>query len=249
MSSLEEQLAQTQQQLDDLREEYKEFVYIVSHDLHAPLRAIEGFSQIIANKHADSFDEKTRGHFNHIINGAQKNKAILNALVDYSRISTRESAFTECDCNAIFSQIKEELSPLIEASQATLHCEALPTLFADKVQLTLLFKHLIHNALLYQKDHIKPVIHITHKNKNNAWEFSVSDNGIGIKKNLMEKIFKLLRRGVSDKHYPGMGMGLAIAQKIVQRHGGELSAVSRAEGETESGTTFTFTMTNNLHST
>jgi light-regulated signal transduction histidine kinase (bacteriophytochrome) len=243
MQSLEEQLAHTQKQLDDLREEYKEFVYIVSHDLSAPLRAIEGFSQIIAKKHADSFDEKTLGHFNHIITGTQKNKAILSALLDYSRISTQGSEFITCDCNAIMDHIKEELSSIIESSQATLHCEQLPIIFADEMQLTLLFKHLIHNALLYQKGDTNPIIHITCTSKNNISEFSVSDNGMGIKKNIMEKIFKILRRGVSDKNYPGMGMGLAIAQKIVQRHGGQLSMKS----EVGSGTTFSFTITNATH--
>jgi len=243
MPSLEEQLAHTQKQLDDLREEYKEFVYIVSHDLHAPLRAIEGFSQIIAKKHTDSFDEKTLGHFNHIITGTQKNKAILNALVEYSRISTRGNEFIACDCNAIIDHIKEELAPIIETTQATLHCEQLPIIFADEMQLTLLFKHLIHNALLYQKGDTKPVVHITCTSQNNTSEFSVSDNGMGIKNNIMEKIFKILRRGVSDKNYPGMGMGLAIAQKIVQRHGGELSMKS----EVDSGTTFSFTITNATH--
>lgn len=237
MESSEQKLLRLQQELDSLKEEYQDFAYIVSHDLGAPFRTIEGFSKIIIEKNSDDFDEKTLKNFNHIVNGIDKGKEMLDALLQYSRLDTRAESFVECDCNIILNEVKSSLSTILQESQAVVVSEPLPIVSADKKQLSLLFYCLLHNAVLYRQKDIIPEIYIACQDYNDKWIFSVRDNGIGIKDNLQEKIFKVLRRGVSNKKYPGMGMGLALTNKIVRQHGGDMSV----DAEPGKGSIFYFT--------
>ena len=236
------ELEKVKQELAALKAEYEEFVYIISHDLSAPLRQIEGFADIIESNHSDSFDEKTKRHFALIHSGATQATQILTALTNYSRLNTRAQPFALMDCNEIVAQVLAELSPLIAEMGASINCVELPSIIGDSEQIKLLFACLIENALIYQLPGNKPVIFISAKDDNNFWQFSINDNGIGVPENLTEKIFKVLRRGVSSKKYPGLGMGLAIAQKILQKHLGDISL----NVDTNTGSTFTFKIAKDL---
>ncbi|MBL4629621.1 MAG: hypothetical protein JKY14_00110 [Paraglaciecola sp.] len=219
---LVEKLASTQQELDVLKAEYQEFVYIVSHDLKAPLRQISGFTEMIAEKYAESIDDKSKRHVELILRGSEKANQILQVLTDYSRLNTLSEPFTGIDCNVTVEDIKQQLADLIEHSGAEITVVDLPEIVGDQAQISQVFYHLIHNALYYQHPENKPKIVIEAKEFTHLWQFCIRDNGIGIPVNLTEKIFKVLRRAVPDKKYLGMGVGLAIAKKILARHGGEL---------------------------
>jgi light-regulated signal transduction histidine kinase (bacteriophytochrome) len=241
-SELKKQLEQTQKELAALRAEYQDFTYIVSHDLSGPLRQVEGFCDIIVGKHGDSFDDKTKRHFELILNGSNKAKQVIDALVEYSRLNTRAQAFELVDCNDVLNDLKNQLSSDFEHCSPTIECPPLPIISADKVQIAQLFYHLIHNALLYHLPDSKPEVVISFIETEHSWRFEVKDNGIGIAQNLQEKVFKVLRRGVSDKAYVGMGMGLAIATKILQRHKGTIWL----ESDKTIGTTVHFTIQKGL---
>lgn len=232
MTSLESQLKQTQQELEELKAEYQEFVYIVSHDLTGPFRTIQGFAEIIAKSHHQNFDEKTLNHLNFILDGAREGKNIVGALVEYSRLNTEAKPFTACNCNEVIYKVKERCASLINETQANISYPQLPVIWGDQEQITMLFYHLMHNALTYRKTDIPPEISISCEDNNQSWIFSFADNGIGIKSNLSDKIFQVLRRGVSKKEYDGMGIGLAIAKKIIQRHGGHISLDTESNNET-----------------
>jgi len=229
-AKLESELAKANQELALLKAEYEEFVYIISHDLSAPLRQVQSFSEIIANTHNGNFDDKTKRHFGLIIRGATQASQMLKAMSYYSRLNTRAKPFALFDCNMSIAKALDNLSSLINDSGASITLDDFPEIIGDEEQITILFQQLIHNALTYQKAGTKPIISISFTNNVDAWQFSIKDNGIGVPENLREKIFKVLRRGVSDKKYPGLGMGLAYASKILQRHRGSINLVNSVEG-------------------
>jgi len=241
---LKQQLANTQKELEALKAEYNEFVYIVSHDLKAPLRQIEGFVEILSDKHTDDFDDKSKRHLDMISNGSNKASKLLDALVGYSRLNTQDTPFELIDFTALIAEATLQLLPLIESHNVKI---TLPDLLktpnsihimGDKNQLTQLFYHVIHNAITYRNQGAPSEVVVGIEDKKDYWQLSINDNGIGIRENLTEKIFKVLRRGVSDKVYPGLGMGLALSSKILQRHNGNIWV----ESEKNIGSTFYFTL-------
>jgi light-regulated signal transduction histidine kinase (bacteriophytochrome) len=241
-AKLESELEKVNQELALLKAEYEEFVYIVSHDLSAPLRQIQSFSEIIVNKHGNSFDDKTKRHFELINNGSTQITKMIEAIRSYSRLNTRAKPFELLDCNKSVAKALENLSALITETNASITCDVLPEIIADEAQITLLFQQLLKNSLTYQSTGNKPVISISFIQDNDYWKLCITDNGIGIPENLTKKIFKVLRRGVSNKKYPGLGMGLALATKILQKHQGDINvAINNDEGAT-----FTFTIAKDL---
>lgn len=241
-AKLELELVKANQELALLKAEYEEFVYIVSHDLSAPLRQIQSFSEIVVNKHRNSFDDKTTRHFDLITSGATKTSQMVKAIKDYSRLTTRAKPFALFDCNESVAKALDNLSSLINDSGAYISCDNLPEIIGDKEHITILFQQLIHNALIYQKAGNKPIISISFTQNIDTWQFSMKDNGIGVPENLTEKIFKVLRRGVSDKKYPGLGMGLAYASKILQQHSGDINIAT----DSDQATIFSFKIAKDL---
>lgn len=241
-TKLKDELEKAQKDLADLKAEYEEFVYIVSHDLSAPLRQVEGFVELVTSKHADSFDDKTRRHFELINSGVSQAKQLLDAIRGYSRINTRTEPFTALDLNSIIAVVQDDLSPLISKTNALITVGNLPTVMGDMAQVTQVFECLIHNALTYQLPESKPEITLNVVDKVDTWQFCINDNGIGVSENVAAKIFKVLRRGVSDKKYAGMGMGLAIAKKVLQRHQGDIWLDSTLNN----GASFYFTIAKDL---
>lgn len=241
-NGLANEVDKVKQELAVLKAEYEEFVYIVSHDLSAPLRQINSFSEIIVSKHGDSFDEKTKRHFDLITSGSTQATQIMNAIKSYSRLNTRAQPFTSLDSNKIVAKALDDLSSLILKTAAEITCADLPTIIGDEEQVSLLFKCLIENALTYQLPDNKPVISVSTSDDQDYWHFSITDNGIGVPENLTEKIFKVLRRGVSSKIYPGLGMGLALSKKILQKHQGDISVTLN----NDQGAAFSFKIAKDL---
>lgn len=237
-SKIEEQLAKTQKELAQVKAEYQEFVYVVSHDLRAPLRQIEGFAEIVISKHVDSFDEKTKHHFELITGGSAKARQLLDALVNYSRVETHAEECVPLNCNTLVDEVIKQLSDLGLVAKADISYQNLPDVIAEKNQISQLFYSLIHNALLYQLPTAHPKIVIQAEELEHEWQFCIMDNGIGVKDNVRDKIFTVLRRGVSDKKYSGMGMGLAMAKKILSRHGGDIYL----KASSDEGSSFSFTL-------
>jgi light-regulated signal transduction histidine kinase (bacteriophytochrome) len=241
-AKLETQLAKVREELALLKAEYEDFIYIVTHDLSAPLRQVEGFSEIISNKHSDSFDEKTKRHFELVHKGSTQASNVLEAIRHYLQVKTMPMHFTPLDINTIIADVKKNLSPLINEKNASVMCAKSPSVVGDLAQITQVFECLIHNALTYQSSGNRPDITISVIDIGTHWQFCVADNGIGIAKNIEEKIFKILRRGIANKKDGAMGMGLAIAKKIIQKHDGDIWV----KLDNELGTCFYFTTVKDL---
>ena len=220
---LEKQLLQAQNELDALRRDFDEYAYMVSHDLAAPFRQIEGFANIILENHGNEFDEKTKRHFDIIVKGAEKGAGILENLLTYSRLCTTGTMdATSVNCNSIIAEVSAQLLTEFENSQVQ-YCSAnLPIVEGDATQVTTLFYEIMRNGLLYHRPEAEPVVSLEATESQEVWEFCVRDEGIGISGNLKDKVFMVLKRGVSDKNYAGAGLGLAVAKRIVQNHRGKI---------------------------
>ena len=211
-----------ERQLTNLRSEYQEFVSAISHDLSATFRQTKGFSQIILKDCGGEFDEKTKHHFGFVLDGVDKGKTIIDGLREFSHLSRKNAPFAEFDSQQAIAEVLELFESWIESSDAAIKVQKLPKITGDKEQIKIVFFHLLKNALLYRSNSVRPEIIVSCEEQKEHWEFTVSDNGIGVPGNMDERIFQVLKRAVADNDYPGHGMGLATAKKVITRHGGTI---------------------------
>jgi len=222
VAELKAELARTQAELEAIQKEYQEFAYICSHDFKAPFRQIEGFSKLIFDRHVDAFDAKTRKHLGLVIKGTEKCQHMISALLEYSRLNTLAAPFEAVDCEVVLNEQTRLLGRLIGSTGAKVIFNKPPVIQGDPTQIGQLFYHLLKNALMYHREQTPPKVSIVATHETDRWAFRITDNGIGIPEKQLHKIFTVFRRAVNDEQYPGEGMGLAIAKKIVERHGGKL---------------------------
>lgn len=229
--------AQTEE-LERSNEELEQFAYIASHDLQEPLRMISSYTQLLAKRYKDQLDGDANEFINYAVDGANRMQVLINDLLSYSRVGTKGEDFSHVDLNSVLEAVKANLKGVIEETGAVIKYSKLPTVMADNSQMIQLFQNLIGNAVKFRREGVTPEIEITSKKEGNLFRFVVKDNGIGIDKKYLDRIFVIFQRLHTKEEFPGTGIGLAICKKIVERHGGEIS-VESAEGK---GSDFTFTL-------
>jgi PAS domain S-box-containing protein len=228
------------QELARSNTELEQFAYIASHDLQAPLQTISNYAQLIEHRYRERLDEKADKYINYIVSAVERMKTQINDLLEYSKVNRQQNTFRETDFRLVVEEAIANLQSEIELNQAEItYSDDLPILIVDRSQFAILFQNLISNSLKYRRA-ITPKINIDVTNQNHAWQFSVRDNGIGIAEKHQTRIFQIFQRLHSQDEYPGTGIGLAICQKIVQRHGGNIWV----ESIPDRGTTFYFTIPN-----
>ncbi|MGE4496988.1 MAG: ATP-binding protein [Deferribacterales bacterium] len=232
------ELAERTSELERSNEELEQFAYIASHDLQEPLRMISSYTQLLAKRYKDKLDGDAAEFINYAVDGANRMQVLINDLLSYSRVGTKGGEFTHVDLNGVLDAVKANLKGVIEESGAVIKYSKLPTIWADNSQMIQLFQNLIGNAVKFSREGVKPEIEITSKKEGNLFRFMVKDNGIGIDKKYLDRIFVIFQRLHTKEEFPGTGIGLAICKKIVERHGGEIS-VESAEGK---GSDFIFTL-------
>jgi light-regulated signal transduction histidine kinase (bacteriophytochrome) len=171
------------------------------------------------------------------MDGAIRMWRLINDLLAYSRVRTESSELESTDCETVLHQSLDNLKVAIEENGAVVTHDALPTVTANSPQLMQLFQNLIGNAIKFRGSE-SPRIHVSAGRNGNGWTFSVRDNGIGIAPEYAKRIFIVFQRLHSREKYAGTGIGLAICQKIVERHGGYIWV----ESELGRGATFYFTL-------
>ncbi|MBC8286579.1 MAG: hypothetical protein H8E42_03800 [Nitrospinae bacterium] len=236
--SIEEKAEHYASELERSNQDLKEFAYIASHDLKEPLRKIMIFGEMFEKK-MEPLDAEPKDLLMRMINGANRMNDLIDDLLQLSRIQTRASGLVKSDLNQIVKITLEELGVSVLETQAKIKIEELPTLKVDKIHIRQLFLNLISNSVKY-KNPDRPLEITIHalKTEQNIWEISVTDNGIGFEEKYAKKIFKPFERLHNRETYGGTGMGLAICRKIVERHGGTITAKSSLGN----GTTITFTL-------
>ena len=233
----EARLQQSMAELERANEELQQFAYIASHDLQEPLRMVTGYLQLLQRRYAGQLDEDADQFIGYAVDGATRMKTLIRDLLAYSRVATRAKPPTPTDVDALLEEVLAGLQMAIARSSATITHDPLPTVIADETQLAQLLQNLIENALKFRGE-APPQVHIGVEEVENGWQFTISDNGIGFKQEYAERIFVLFQRLHTRDEYVGTGIGLAICQKIVERHGGRIWA----ESEPGEGTTFFFTL-------
>ncbi len=231
-----EALAHKTQELLQSNQELTEFAYIVSHDVRAPLRALRTYSQFLEEDFDDVLGEKGKLYLDGIRDNANHLDALVVALLTYSRIGRVKAPLEEIDTGELIweivrsRQFEEEANWIVPAS--------MPTVAAHLVRLEQIFSNLFSNAIKFRQPNHKPTIEIDWQELEDHWEFSVSDNGIGIPEKYLERIFGIFQRLHTQDEYEGTGIGLAIVKKAVAEHQGDIHVTSSV-GEK---TTFTFTL-------
>jgi light-regulated signal transduction histidine kinase (bacteriophytochrome) len=193
---------------------------------------------LLGRRYKGKLDSDADEFIGFAVDGARRMQELINDLLTYSRVGSRPLELEVVDANEVVDQVIADLGAAIQDSAATVTRGHLPNLRADPRQLHQLFQNLIANAIKFQKPGLAPVVHVSSRATDDNWTLSVSDNGIGIEPQYVERIFMLFQRLHSRAEYPGTGIGLAICKKIVERHGGTIDVHS----EPGRGTTFEFTL-------
>lgn len=209
--------------------ELERFAYIASHDLQEPLRMVTSFLQLLQKKYGDQLDERADQYIHYAVDGAERMKALILDLLEYSRLGTGKEGFDWVDCGEVMAEVERVFREQIAAAGARLEIGRLPKVWGDKVQLMQLFQNLVSNSLKYASDD-PPFIRIIAEERPVYWEFSVADNGIGIEPQFFDKVFIIFQRLHSKNEYSGTGIGLAICKKIVERHGGKIWVEAAVDG-------------------
>lgn len=215
----------------------QQFAYIASHDLQEPLRMVSAYVDLLSERLKGQTHRDVKDYIRFVQEGAIRAQQLINELLEYSRIGTKALHFVSTSMEEIMKHVLSLLELAIKESGAAIVFDSLPVLTVDRFQMEQLLQNLVSNAIKYRSK--KPLkIFISANRKDGQWEFTVTDNGIGMDPEYKDSIFTIFKRLHSRSEYPGTGIGLALAKKIVERHGGEIWV----ESQLGQGSTFHFTL-------
>ncbi len=235
----QDKLTKNIQQLEDSNKELEQYAYVASHDLQEPLRKIMIYSGLLKEYQSHKLDEKGSTHLEKINQSAERLSILIQDILNFSGIK-RETIFVETDLNYILEQVLTDLELSIEQTNATIAYGKLPMIDAIPLQISQLFYNLLVNAIKFTREGEAPTINISSRlvdkdelkgmdrlnNQLNYCEVLVSDNGIGFSPQLSRQIFGMFKRLNDKKQYPGSGIGLALCDKVVTNHNGNIYATS-----------------------
>ena len=228
---------QNERRLQESNERLEQFAHAASHDLQEPLRMVSSYLQLIEQRYADELDEDAEEFIEFAVDGADRMREMIQSLLSYSRIETRGQPFERVDLDDVLDAVLTDLEVRIEESDAEITTDSLPRVEGDPDQLRELLQNLLTNAIEYCGDE-SPIVDVTTERDGTHWVVSVSDEGIGIDPADHESIFEVFERLHTHDEHPGTGIGLALCDRIVERHGGDLWV----ESERGDGATFRFTL-------
>ncbi len=233
----EEALVQKVRQLEATNQELEAFSYCASHDLQAPLRVINGFSQLLREDYGERLDEEGKRFLTVIQDNTQKMKLLIHSLLALARMERREIELAEIDMEelalAVFAEQKTAAAKVPE-----LVINPLPPARGDQVMLRQVWDNLLANACKFTQTREQPVIEVGGRSEEQESVYYVKDNGIGFEMEYAEKVFDSFRRLHTEEEFAGTGIGLALVRRIIDRHGGRVWA----EGKVGEGATFYFSL-------
>jgi signal transduction histidine kinase len=237
-ADLERRVAERTAELARVNSELEAFSYSVSHDLRAPLRHIDGFSQMLSTSHADALGETGRRHIAIIRERAQNMGRMIDDLLSLARLDRRHVARERTDLNEVVRTVMQDLQREIGSRKVEWTCDQLPTVECDPGLIALVLTNLLSNAVKYTSKRDVARISITTRNGGDDTVFAVADNGAGFDQQYVSKLFGVFQRLHRAEEFDGTGIGLATVRRIIHKHGGRIWA----EGEVDRGATFYFTL-------
>ncbi|WP_246998100.1 PAS domain-containing protein [Halosolutus gelatinilyticus] len=228
-----------QRKLEASNERLEQFAYAASHDLQEPLRMVTSYLQLIERRYGDALDADGEEFLAFAVDGADRMREMIDGLLEYSRVESRGDPFEPMDLNAILEDVLADLQLRIQESRAEITAEDLPRATGDASQVRQVFQNLLENAITYSGDE-PPRVHVSAERPDGdaEWVISVRDEGIGIDSADQDRVFTIFDRLHNHEEYEGAGIGLALCERIVQRHGGEIWV----ESEPGAGSTFSFAL-------
>ncbi len=231
----EEQRDSLLREVESANEELRNFAYVVSHDLKAPLRAISSLADWLSTDYADKFDDEGREHMRLLINRVHRMDGLIDGILLYSRVGRVKEMIVAVDINRLVREVIDMLAP--PANITVTVEDALPTVMTEPTRIQQVFQNLLSNAIKYM-DKPEGKIHIACSTEEARWKFSVTDNGPGIKQQHFGKIFQLFQTLAPRDRVESSGVGLALVKKIVEMYGGHIWV----ESTVGQGSTFFFTL-------
>jgi PAS domain S-box-containing protein len=235
---LEQRVLQRTAQLEASNKELESFSYSVSHDLRAPLRAIDGFSRILLEEYGDKYDAEGKRLLNIIRGNTQKMGELIDALLTLSRLGRKEIEVLDIDMTGIVKELFDELGFDTDNRKVEFDIGPLPPVHGDKGMIRQVFANLLLNAVKFTKLRDTARIEVGGYNEDSKNIYYVRDNGVGFDMRYKDKLFGVFQRLHNGEEFEGTGIGLAIVQRIINRHGGQIWA----EGKVNEGATFYFTL-------
>jgi PAS domain S-box-containing protein len=246
-----EVLHQLNTELQRSNQELQDFAYVASHDLQEPLRKIQAFGNLLQEEYEQELGDG-KAYLERMRNAATRMRILIEDLLTFSRVTTKAAPFAQIDLNAIVRQVIDDVEPRLQATNGTIEAQPLPIIEADPGQMHQMFQNLIVNALKFHRPNVPPIVSVFAETRETpSLEFernpltteqycllSIEDNGIGFDEKYLDRIFTVFQRLHGKSDYEGTGIGLAVVRKIVERHGGTITARSSVG----KGTTFIITL-------
>ena len=225
----------------------EQFAYVASHDLQEPLRMVSSYTQLLGKRYKGQLDERADTYIHYAVDGANRMQALIHDLLKYSRAGTRQAPLVPTSAAEVVGEVLRNFELTIAESGSSVTVGDLPEVLADRVQLTQILQNLIGNALKFRREGVAHRVTVSAEPEGNAeleggaadmWRFTVRDNGIGIDREYFERIFVIFQRLHTRESFAGSGIGLAICQRLVERHGGRIWL----ESAPDEGSAFHFTL-------
>jgi PAS domain S-box-containing protein len=237
----QEKLQEARSELIRSNRELEHFAHVASHDLQEPLRMVASYTQLLAQRYHGQLDQDARDFIGYAVDGATRMKQLIEDLLAYSRVTARGLPVSVVDSGNAFSLALSNLEAAVTEAHAEVSCGELPAVRADDGQMVQLFQNLVSNAIKFRTPGVPPRVRVEASRSpdpGGRWIFRVADNGIGIDPKFFERVFVMFQRLHTRHEYPGTGIGLALCQRIVERHGGRIW-IESSPGQ---GTAFLFTL-------
>jgi PAS domain S-box-containing protein len=237
-AELEDRVAQRTAELEAANKELEAFSYSVSHDLRAPLRAISGFTTIVMEEHAPRLPAEAQHYLERVRNGGQRMGELIDDLLAFSRLSRKPLERHPVNNNRLVREVLDEINPSASGRKIEIRAAELPEISGDPVLLKQVWTNLLSNAVKYTRGREPAIVEIGCEPKSGQDVFFVRDNGVGFDMQYAGKLFGVFQRLHRPDEFEGTGVGLAIVQRIIHRHGGRVWA----EAKPNAGAAFYFTL-------
>jgi len=225
-------VAELEAQMDQFRQQMRSFSYSVSHDLRAPLRAIEGFGRILMEDYASKLDEEGRRFLSHILNNAQTMSTLIDDLLTFHRLGERSVTPTSVDMMELVREVAAAVPK--PGPEPEVKIEPLPRITVDAALMRIAWEQLISNAFKFSKQQTKPQVEIGSNAQDGDQIFWIRDNGVGFDMEYADKLFQIFQKLQKEPEFPGNGIGLALVKRAVEKNQGRVWA----EAKPNEGATF-----------